>query len=69
MVFCFRYFWVRDGQFLDFMILRNSVAFPQCIGFYSFGGLGTPEGFSYFLKNRCFAVVFCFRLFWLFLYY
>ena len=48
MVFRFRYFLVREGKFLDLMIFRNSIAFSQCIGFYSFGGLRFPKGFSDF---------------------
>ena len=36
----FHYFKVRDRRFMDFMILGDFTAFPQCIGFLNFAGFG-----------------------------
>ena len=29
---CFGFFWVKDGWFMDFVILGDSIALPWCIG-------------------------------------
>ena len=29
---CFCYFWVRDEQFMDFVIFLDPIAFPWCMG-------------------------------------
>ena len=36
---CLCYFLVMDGYFMDFVIFGDSIALPQCMGFYSLGGL------------------------------
>ena len=29
----FGFLWVRDGRFMDFVILGDSIALPRCMGF------------------------------------
>ena len=43
-------FWIRIW-FMDFMILGDSTAFPHCIGFKSFCGLGFLERFIDFWEK------------------
>ena len=56
----FCYFLVRDGWFMDFMILGDFIAFPQCIGILNFCGSGFLEGISDYWENCGFGVFFLF---------
>ena len=40
---CFGYFCYTDGHFMDFVILRDSLALPWCLDFYCLGGLRVSE--------------------------
>ena len=62
---CFGSFLVTDGYFKDFMILVDSSALPQSIGFYSLYGLRVSYGIDLFFGKLLFCVVLCFRFIYL----
>ena len=38
-IFFFGFLWVRDGRFMNFVILGDSIALSRCMGFWSLGSL------------------------------